>query len=605
MHKMLFWVVCLAALLYASPLSVNGALSINNDGKFVNEHGNVVQLRGMSLFWDQWAGGWFNENVVKTLASTDANTGWSASVVRAPISQFSTSLASSMMSWANSAGIYVIIDNHSHCAHKATNQAVSFFSSVSAEVKQKNYKHVIYEIYNEPLYNDCNGATDTDHWQGRALTSWSTIKSYAETVIKAIRANDPNGIILVGTERYSQGIGAAQKDPITGYSNIGYVLHFYASDEGHAGLKTPLLRASCQKFPVFITEWGTSEADGNGAFNTSYINSWMAWIEGLGYSWANWSVYDKNETSSAISGGGSSGYWQESQLTQSGKYVRRMIQGFNSGKTLSQMGLTQPTYSDCSAFNGSATIHEFEWTGEGEFTQSIEAENYNDYSGIKPIHDENVSAFENIYVVTDGTEAWARYKMNSVPADGHYKLVFRYQAPNKDIEISYTVDGIAGSTTLTLPKTKGSFTANKSSIALREGTSFINFDLGGVSASDLMFDAFWAKSMDSSDSVNYGLLEVDEEGNRIVHDQPIEIVDGIVAARPTVGLQTRLHGRVMEVFGSRQNVSVGVLDMQGRVMLRRQLHGPGTLDLSGLRAGAYIVQLKGSGLSQTRRIQLR
>ncbi len=604
MRKIFYWVLCLAVFVCASPLSDNGALSFNDEGKIVNERGSVVQLRGMSLFWDQWASGWFNQNVVKTLASTDASTGWGASVVRAPISQFSTSLAHNMIDWANAAGIYVIIDNHSHCAHRATNQAVSFFADVSSYVKQKGYKNVLYEVYNEPLYDNCSGATDTQ--SGGSLTSWATIKSYAETVIKAIRANDPNGLILVGTGRYSQDVGSAQKNPITGYKNIGYVLHFYASEPGHSGLKTTLFRARCQNFPVFITEWGTSPASGNGNLDWNAINTWMAWIEGLGYSWANWSVFDKNETASAIASGGSSGYWQESQLTASGKFVRKMMKGFGSGSSITQMGLSQPSYPSCSIFD-SGTTNVFVRDGEGEFKTTINAENYNDSLNIQSIQDVSAHAFQDIYVITSGEGAWAKYKMNNVPADGYYRLAFRYQAPNKDVEISYTVDGVAGKTTLKLPQTTtaNTFKVNSSAIGLKTGTDYITFDLGGISASDLLFDAFWAAPMDSADSVQFGFLEVDESGNRIVHEKDIEKAEGIVATRQSSRLQTRLHGRVMEVYGNTRDVSVGILDMQGRVLLKRTLLGASAVDLSGLQPGIYIVQMKGAGISETRRIQLQ
>jgi hypothetical protein len=331
----------------------------------------------------------------------------------------------------------------------------------------------------------------------------------------------------------------------------------------------------------------------------------MAWIEGLGYSWANWSVYDKNESASAIASGGSSGYWQESQLTASGKFVRKMMKGFGSGSSITQMGLTQPSYPSCSIFDSGSTF-EFVRDGEGEFKVAINAENYNDSLNIQSIQDVSVHAFQDIYVITSADGAWAKYKMNNVPADGYYRLAFRYQAPNKNVEISYTVDGVAGTNTLKLDQTPANtFKVNSSAIGLKEGTSYITFNLGGVSASDLLFDAFWAAPMDSADSVQFGFLEVDESGNRIVHDKPIEKVEGIAGIRPVNSLQVNLHGRVMEVYGNTRDVSVGVLDMQGRVLLRKQMQGAGAIDLSGLQPGTYIVQMKGAGTSETKRIQLR
>lgn len=609
MHKLFFVILCMAIMAWASPLTENGALSFNSEGRIVNERGTEVQLRGMSLFWDQWASGWFNENVVKTLASTDANTGWSASVVRAPISQYDASLAKKMIDWTNTAGIYVIIDNHSHCAHRAVSQAETFFSEVSSYVKQKGYKHVIYELYNEPLYENCSGATDT--YSGGDLTTWATIKSYALSVIPKIRNNDANGLILVGTPRYSQDVGVAQKDPITGYKNIGYVLHFYASESGHSGLMTTLLRARCQNFPVFITEWGTSPASGDGNLDWSSINTWMAWIEGLGYSWANWSIYDKNETASAIASGGSSGYWQEGQLTASGKFVRKMMKGFGSGSSYAQLGLTEPSYPSCSIFDGAST-YEFVRDGEGEFKIAINAENYNDSLNIQSVQDTSVHAMNDIYINTSGEGAWAKYKMNNVPADGFYRLAFRYQAPNKDLNISYTIEGVSGEKTLTLPQTTDAskFSTTFSAIELKEGTSYITFDLGGVSANDLLFDAFWATYMDSTDSVTFGLVDPDNKGEEIDDGSGSGDNGGGTEAigitkRLESGVSLELHGRVMDVSFGYESVAVNILDLQGRVLVKRQVHGSGSLDLNSLRPGAYLVQLKGSGMSKTKRIQLR
>jgi len=51
---------------------------------------------------------------------------------------------------------------------------------------------------------------------------------------------------------------------------------------------------------------------------------------------------------------------------------------------------------------------------------------------------------------------------------------------------------------------------------------------------------------------------------------------------------------------------LNVLDVQGRVLMKRQLaQSSGTVDLSALRPGVYVVRLKGSGLSETKKIQLR
>src|SRR5690606_41644798 len=42
----------------------------------------------------------------------------------------------------------------------------------------------------------------------------------------------PDNLIIVGTPTWSQDVDVASNDPITGYSNIAYTLHFYAGTHG-------------------------------------------------------------------------------------------------------------------------------------------------------------------------------------------------------------------------------------------------------------------------------------------------------------------------------------------------------------------------------------
>ena len=605
-----------------SPVSEHGTLSFNDDGLIVDENNNVVQIRGMSMFWDKWGyEEFYNQKVIETLAST-GNNGWGATVVRAAISEKNVDRAKSMIDWAIGSGIYVIIDNHSHCAHTETEKTGKFFQDVSAYVAQMGYKgKVLYELYNEPLYNDCSGGT---------RTSWTTIKAFAESVIPKIRANDEKGMILVGTPYYSQGIGDAGENPIKGVSNVGYVLHFYASDSGHERLKGALRRARCKKIPTFITEWGVSEASGDGKYDDSMVKSWLAWIEGLGFSWANWSISDKGETSAAIAGnGGRGGDWSESQLTASGKFVRRMIKGLNAGQSLSSLDLSTPTYTDCSIYEGPSE-YTFERTGMGSFDKRIDAEDYLDSNNIVTETDKNTNAYNGMYITTTNSSgAWASYQMSDVPADGYYTIAIRYLAGNGDVVLKYSVNDVEQSVTLEKTTSDKAFNVVFAPVSLKAGDAMVKFDLGGVSASDLKFDAFWVTNMDSSDSVNFGFLKVDENGNRIVTDKPVEqpkkdtttykpleppiviptdndkeVADAIFASTISK-MNLRLHGRLLEVSGIRSDAVLNVFDMQGRVLLKRAVQGAHSVDLSRLQSGAYLVQVKGVGLSETKRIQLR
>lgn len=586
--------VCVA-LAFATPVSENGALHFDEDGYVVNEKGNKYQLRGMSFFWniEYWGQhGFWNSSVVSSLAKD-----WKANVIRAAIGDKSLTDAKNMIDWAIANGIYVIVDNHSHCAHNELSASQNFFSEISAYAKQKGAKNVIYELYNEPLYANCSGSTDTQ--SGGAMTSWAQIKTYAEAVIPKIRANDKNGMILVGTPKYSQGVGYAADNPITMDNNVGYVLHFYASEEGHSGLRNTLIRSRCQKLPVFITEWGTSGASGDGQLKWDLINPWVALIEQLGYSWANWSISNKGESSSAIrSGGGTNGGWSNDQLSESGKFLKKIISGLNSGGTLSSVGISEITIKDCKAFEASQSVWEFVRTGMGKFDVRIDGEDYLDSNGIKTVTDKEANSYNKLYIqTTTSSKAWAEYQMDEVPADGYYALAINYMAPNKDIELKYTVNGFEQS--VTLPKTSSTtkFGFSYSAVQLAEGTSLFKFDFDGISTDDLKFDAFWAAPLDSADSVDFGITK----------DMQVEVpsTDGIADAGFASKVYMILVDRTLHFDGILKGGYVEIMDLQGRVMKRQHVMPGATVNISDLKRGSYIVRLKDSSTPMIQKIMLQ
>jgi len=333
----------------ASFTSTHGKLSVSG-GKILNKNNQEVVLRGMSFYWynGPWSGGQpGNQFYTSSNVSAVANN-WNASVVRAAIGNVqqnpsdALSMAKSMMDWANSAGVYVIIDNHSHIAHRASHStaAQNFFRDVSAYVKQKNYTHVIYEIYNEPVC-DWDQANETN-CASNQKTTWAQIKSYAETVINVIRANDADGLIIIGTPSYSGNISSARSNPISG-KNLLYALHFYSGDSGHSNYRLSLEAAYCNDFPVFVSEWGTTAASGGGTVNTSNSNTWISLLEAAKVSHANWSLSNTSESSAALTGTDVSG-----GLTTSGTYVKNLFKLNTAGTSLSSVGLSARTI-DCSS----------------------------------------------------------------------------------------------------------------------------------------------------------------------------------------------------------------------------------------------------------------
>lgn len=296
-----------------SPVAKFGKLSVTNS-RMVDSYGVPVQLRGMSLFWSQWIGKYWNANVVKWLAED-----WEINIIRAAMGadesdgwiqkpEVEQKKVETVVDAAINKGIYVIIDWHSHHAENHQADAIKFFKAMAQ--KYGEYPNVIYEIYNEPL----------------AISWSSTLKPYAEAVVSAIREIDPDNIIVVGTPNWSQDLNVAVDNPISG-TNIMYGFHFYASEKAHYdNLRKKLTDAIEAKLPVMVTEWGVSEASGNGDFNKDWVADWIKILEDNNLTWCNWSVADKAETSAALMpGANSNGNWKSSELSPSGTYIRSVL----------------------------------------------------------------------------------------------------------------------------------------------------------------------------------------------------------------------------------------------------------------------------------------
>ncbi len=211
--------------------------------------------------------------------------------------------------YATELGMYVLVDWHVHNYNPAETQdeAIKFLGKIAT--KYKNYDNVLYEICNEPTG-----------------TPWSSLKTYAEAVIPVIREQDSNAIIIVGTNTWSQDIhevGNQRPADSSGkkYDNIMYTFHFYANTHTQ-DLRNRVEKCINDGLPVFITEFGTCDASGNGGFNKAESQKWFDLCSEYNISHMNWSLCNKPETASAISSGCSkTSGWEYSDLTESGKLI--------------------------------------------------------------------------------------------------------------------------------------------------------------------------------------------------------------------------------------------------------------------------------------------
>jgi len=205
-------------------------------------------------------------------------------------------------------GVYVIIDWHSHNIN--LKEATAFFKTMAAKYHQ--YPNIIYEIFNEPDYE-----------------TWPEVKAYSEAVIGVIRAIDKNNIILVGSPRWDQDVQLPAADPIKGYDNLMYTMHFYAGTHKQ-WLRDRTDEAIKSGLPIFVSECAGMEATGDGPIDNAEWKKFIDWMEERKLSWATWSVSDKNERCSVLNSSASSdGGWADKDVKESGLKAREYLRRLN------------------------------------------------------------------------------------------------------------------------------------------------------------------------------------------------------------------------------------------------------------------------------------
>ena len=293
-----------------SPVALNGKLKVSGT-QLVNECGNPIQLRGMSTHGPQWFRNCYSESSLDVLVKD-----WGISIFRLAMyveEQGYITNPSGWRQWIDSyvdycgqRGIYCLIDWHvlnpgNPNAHK--DDAIEFWKYMSQKHGQK--AHVLYEICNEP-----NGV------------GWSDVKNYATDVVKAIRDNNDNTVIIIGTPTWSQDVDIASSDKVNS-TNIMYTLHFYAGS--HRGeLRSKAQSALNNNAPIFVTEFGTSHASGDANYSPDETKTWINWLNERKISWVCWSFSDKGEVSATlVPGACSSGNWNN--LSECGQLIKGLI----------------------------------------------------------------------------------------------------------------------------------------------------------------------------------------------------------------------------------------------------------------------------------------
>jgi endoglucanase len=293
----------------ASVVQEHGALHVSG-AHIVDAAGRPLQLRGMSLFWSQWSH-YYQTSTVDQLADD-----WRATIVRAALGVESDGYLKdpadneakvvTVVERAIARGMYVVIDWHDSHALEHQAAATEFFTRMATRYGAT--PNVLFEIFNEPL-----------------AVEWSAVKAYAQAILAAIRGSGATNIVIVGTPNWSQDVDVAARDPITAYADVAYTLHFYAATHKQE-LRDKAKLALDAGLPLFVTEWGTCDATGDGEVDATETKTWLEFLAHNQISWMNWALNDKAEGCSALApDAGTLGPWSGDALTPSGALVKASI----------------------------------------------------------------------------------------------------------------------------------------------------------------------------------------------------------------------------------------------------------------------------------------
>ncbi len=302
----------------ASP-SVTGALHVEGT-QLCGSDGKPVQLRGISTHGIGWFPDYINEecfaqfrnewnaNLIRLAMYTAENAGYCTDGDK----EYLKSLVRRGVECATQNDMYVIIDWHilsDNNPNDHVEEAKAFFEEMSSAYADAD--NVIYEICNEP-----NGSA-----------SWQDVKDYAGQIIPVIRSHEKDAVIIVGTPNWCQFVDQAAADPITGYDNLMYALHFYAATHKE-DLRARMGAAVDAGLPVFVSEYGICDASGNGALDIEQANAWVDAMNARGISYAMWNLSNKDESSSILKASctKTSGFETE-DLNPGGQWLRGMLKG--------------------------------------------------------------------------------------------------------------------------------------------------------------------------------------------------------------------------------------------------------------------------------------
>ncbi|MBP5481526.1 MAG: cellulase family glycosylhydrolase [Paludibacteraceae bacterium] len=309
----------MAAIKYpkGSPVYHNGKLHVQN-GRLTNECDFDVQLRGLSsdnlsvystcytsnslnAMLNDW-----NASLFRISVHTNGEDGYCVNGSDQGISMYNyNDKVDNLVRLCGTKGIYCVVNWHltGKGDPNANMKEATIFWRHMAQ-RYKNYSHVLFEI--------CDNTNGVD---------WSSIKSYADSMISLIRQFDKEKIIICGTPSSDREWEAVAANPLAG-DNIMYTMHFAAGSDGQT-LREKANATILKGLPLFVTEFSLSSTNG-GSINTTEGETWIDWMKSRSLSWTYANFADGTQTNSALNNG-ACGSRDWTSVSASGEFVKAQL----------------------------------------------------------------------------------------------------------------------------------------------------------------------------------------------------------------------------------------------------------------------------------------
>ncbi len=299
----------------SNALAAPSALHISGN-QILNASNQPVLLRGVDCASMEWTSDG-QGHIITTV--TTAIKDWHANIIRLPLSQDRwfgkgpeqsdggaayRTLIAKIVKTISSLNSYVILDDHWSDENqwgKNIGQhlmpdlnSVTFWKSF-AKVYANN-PAVIFDMYNEPhdvswkIWRDGGPVTETDRSKGTVI-SYQAVG--LQTLLNTIRSAGAKNVVLAGGLNWAydfSGIlnGYALHDP--NGNGVIYANHDYPFKGDTVQQWITEMKAATAKFPVIVSEFGTSATD-KGAKNNRWILETLNAMQKHHWNWTAWDLH--------------------------------------------------------------------------------------------------------------------------------------------------------------------------------------------------------------------------------------------------------------------------------------------------------------------------